>query len=170
MRPPKYLTSLESSYDRLFEMIQRSQLQRFGRPHRCAASSCCSSSWEPPRDDCDFLNCVRAGTSSEAFETAPCQIELAKVIKRYVTDRNLELRLHGQMRLSAMGAQPRTFPVRHLEKFNLSRSESGLRRGSWLSTSRSRYRSSESLAQHLRLAVPASAHRACSCLKRARYS
>ena len=41
-----------------------------------------------PRDH--FFNCARAGTFSQAFETAPCQVKLAKAIKvlgrRDVTD------------------------------------------------------------------------------------
>ncbi len=99
-------------------MIQQSQSQNVAENHNDvlqAANLCIRGS---PRDH--FINCARAGTFSQAFETAPRQIKPAKAIKvldtRYVTDRCLGVVAQARPILIQAQATLISLPSNHTEE------------------------------------------------------
>jgi hypothetical protein len=84
------VTSLESSYARIIRDDTAEQTTNVAENHNDVLQAANFKLFirGSPRDH--FFNCARAGTFSRAFETAPCQIKLAKAIKvldrRYVAD------------------------------------------------------------------------------------
>jgi hypothetical protein len=93
--PPKKVTSLESSYAKIIRDDTAEPTTNVAKNHNDVLQAANLFIRGSPRDPGHFFNrrdCARAGTFSQAFETTPCQIKLAKAIKvldldrRYVTD------------------------------------------------------------------------------------
>ena len=84
------VTSLESSYARIIREDTAEPTTNVAENHNDVLQAANLFIRGPPRDrlfNCQF---ARAGAFSQAFETTPCQIKVAKAIKvldrRYVTD------------------------------------------------------------------------------------
>jgi hypothetical protein len=91
------VTSLESSYARIIPDDTAEPTTNVAENHNDVASDVLQAAYlfirGSQRDH--FFNCARAGSFSQALETAPCQIKLAKAIKvldrRYVSDQCLSV-------------------------------------------------------------------------------